>query len=64
MGSLAISLALVGLVTAFSLFYIYEVFESGSLVLEHAPGPVSITREADSQILHIRGDTWQSIAYG
>ena len=47
-GIFATGLTLVSLATTFCLFYLYEVLDSGSLVLDHAPGPVSITREADS----------------
>ena len=47
-----------------ALYYVYEVFEEGVLVLENAPGIVTIAREADTKIMHIKGDTWKSIAYG
>ena len=45
-------------------YWVYNVVESGELMLEHAPGEVSIVREADTKIIHIRGENWASIAYG
>lgn len=54
---------LVGCAIVFG-FYAYEVIESGELFLELAPGVVEVVREDDSKIIHVRGDDWQSIAYG
>ena len=42
----------------------YGVLEKGELYLDNAPGMVSIVREADTKILHIRGKDWNSMAYG
>lgn len=46
------------------LYSAYGVLEKGELHLDNAPGKVSIVREADTKILHIRGEDWNSIAYG
>ena len=45
-------------------YQLYPVIDSGELFLENAPGKVSISREADSAILHIEADDWNSMAYG
>ena len=45
-------------------YWVYNVVESGELILYDAPGEVSIVREADTRIIHIRGENWSSIAYG
>ena len=45
-------------------FFVYEMVEEGELVLDRAPGVVTISREADTKILHIKGDDWKSISYG
>ena len=45
-------------------YWVYNVVESGELILENAPGEVSIIREAETKIIHIRGENWASIAYG
>ena len=55
---------LAGLALFFIFYVAWEVFEVGELTLEHAPGVVSIMREEDTKIIHIKGDDWQSIAYG
>ena len=57
-------LVLAAIVALYLIYYVYEVKVEGELFLEHAPGKVSIIREADTQILHIKGDDWPSIAYG
>jgi len=54
-------LAMAGL---YALYFVYEVKVDGELVLDGAPGEVKITREADTQILHIKGDGWPAISYG
>lgn len=46
-----------------SLYYAYEVVESGELVLDNAPGIVSIIREKDTKVMTIRGDSEESVAY-
>ena len=46
------------------LFIGYRVVESGELVLPNAPGVVTIVRESDTKIMHIRGDSLESISYG
>lgn len=48
----------------YAIYFLYEVKVEGELLLEHAPGKVTIVREADTSILHIRGDDWPSISYG
>ena len=45
-------------------YWLYDVKLDGILMLEKAPGEVAIIREADTKILHIRGDSWSSISYG
>ena len=53
------------LLALFFVFYVaYEIFEVGELTLENAPGVVSIVREEDTKIIHIRGEDWKSVAYG
>ena len=61
-----ISVALLALLACYIAMHhwLYVVRDSGELILANAPGEVKITREADSQILHIKGDSWESIAYG
>ena len=54
---IAFGLGLVGL------YHLYEVFVKGEMVLKNAPGHVTVTREGDTQIPHIRGDSEESIAY-
>ena len=46
------------------IFFVYQVIESGELILSNAPGIVSILRESDTKILHIRGENMESIYYG
>jgi len=46
------------------LYYCYVVFDSGQIQLPNAPGTVTVSREADTQIMHIKGEDWPSIAYG
>ena len=60
------TLVLISLATIYlALFnYLYLVKDSGELTLDKVPGVVKITREKDTQILHIKGDSWVSIAYG
>lgn len=55
---------LITMAAVFGLYYVYEVKVEGELVLDRAPGKVTIVREADSQILHISGDDWESTSYG
>ena len=61
---LCMSLTLCAGAALYAVYYIYEVFDKGELFLDKAPGVVSIVREADTQIMHIRGDSWASISYG
>lgn len=60
---LCMSLTLLAGMGLYALYFVYEVFDKGQLFLDKAPGKVSIDREADTQILHIRGDSVQSISY-
>lgn len=55
---------ILGFVSLYGAYFVYEVFDSGTLILDGAPGLVTITREADTQILHIKGDDTESISYG
>ena len=48
----------------YATYFVYEVLDSGTLTLDRAPGLVTITREVDTQILHIKGDNTASISYG
>ena len=48
----------------FGLYFVYQTKIEGELVLGRAPGKVTIEREADSLIMHIKGDDWVSVAYG
>lgn len=52
-----VSCLIVGAAIHFA-FYAYKVIESGELFLEHAPGIVSVVRENDTKIIHVRGDDW------
>ena len=54
----------VAIFMTYFIYIIYEVKVEGELFLEHAPGKVTIVREADTQILHIKGDDWPSVSYG
>ena len=45
-------------------YFFYQIVDEGELVLDRAPGFVTIAREADTMILHVKGDDWKSIAYG
>ena len=44
-------------------YWAYEVFKEGEMLLDKAPGLVSILREKDTQIMTIRGENWESISY-
>ena len=57
-------LVLLAFAILFGVYYVYEVVDSGELILDNAPGVVTIVREADTSIIHIKGDDWKSIAYG
>ena len=56
----AITIVLVGL---FAL-YGFQIKTEGTLYLENAWGNSVITREDDTQIIHVRGSTFNSMAYG
>ena len=45
------------------LFWAYDVKSDGTLYLDNAPGNAAITRELDTGIAHIRGDTWNAAVY-
>ena len=47
-----------------SIYQLYKVKKSGVLVLENSWGVTTITREADTEIPHIRGRTLNSMVYG
>ena len=51
------------LATTLGLFWLYQLKASGEVFLENTRGTAVITREPDSQIAHIRGDTIESVAY-
>lgn len=58
---IAVTLAAIGGIIG--LYWAYEVFESGELILDNAPGMASIIREKDTKIMTIRGDSAESVAY-
>ena len=47
-----------------ALTHLYQIKSSGEVFLENAPGKVSISRETDTGIIHVVGETWKSVAYG
>ena len=61
---IGLGLCAVLVAAVYGTYWVYNVVESGELILDHAPGEVSIVREADTKIIHIRGENWASIAYG
>lgn len=63
LGKVCAGLVLLICLSGTSLFYLYQVVESGELVLDHAPGLVRLSREQDTKIIHIKGDDWESVAY-
>ena len=48
----------------FGLRWAYQIKSEGTLHLEHAWGTAAITREPDTAIAHIRGDSRNSAFYG
>ena len=46
-----------------SLKYLFAVKIDGILYLKNARGSATITREPDTLIPHIRGDSWESAIY-
>ena len=52
---LGLSIALLTLAAYFVLPQLYQVKSSGTLHLKHAKSTVTITREKDSMIAHVRG---------
>ena len=50
--------------TLFAMMLLYQVKTEGTLELKNAWGEVTITREKDTQIPHIKGDTYNSVMYG
>ena len=58
------AIILTAMAALFSIYYIYEIKVEGELVLDRAPGKVTIIREADTQILKIKGENWPAISYG
>ena len=45
------------------LTYLYQVVDSGELLLPNAHGSSAIVRETETGIAHIRGATWESAVY-
>ena len=45
------------------LYWAYQVEDQGTLHLEKVPGTATITREAETGVAHIRGDSWDSVYY-
>ena len=43
---------------------LYTIKSTGEVFLDNAPGPVSIMRETDTGIIHVKGKDWRSVAYG
>ena len=58
------SLLAITICTTLSLWFLSQVKTEGTLYLEHARGKVTITREKDTNIPHIRGETWENAIYG
>ena len=58
---LLIALVLGGII---AIFYLYEVKQEGTLELKNAWGAVSITREEETDIPHIRGENKNAMTYG
>ena len=58
-------MTLIGLILGgiMTVFYLYEVKDEGEFVLDNAWGVATITREADTDIPHIRGETLNSVIY-
>jgi acyl-homoserine lactone acylase PvdQ len=52
---------MLGLLT---LSYLYRTTLDGEITLPKAPGVVKITREKDSEIAHIRGESFKAVGYG
>ena len=61
---LCLTIALLTLTAYFVLPELYRVKTSGTLHLKHAKAPVTITREKDSMITHIRGQDRAGVTYG
>jgi penicillin G amidase len=64
MRGLCMALFILALATIYGLYFAYEVKVEGELVLKNAPEDVTVVREADTQILHIKAKTWEGISYG
>jgi acyl-homoserine lactone acylase PvdQ len=47
-----------------SVLYVYRTVDYGTLAMPNAPGTLTITREDDTGIAHIRGDSLLSTVYG
>ena len=47
----------------FGIYWVYQVFEEGELVLPNAPGKVSIIREKDTKIMTVRAESEVGGAY-
>jgi len=61
-GLIFVSLAF--LLTLLTLGYLYRTTLDGEIALPNAPGRVTITREEDSEIAHIKGDSFIAVGYG
>ena len=48
----------------FVILGLYQVKSEGTLYLKHAESTVTITRESDNMITHIKGDTMKDTLYG
>jgi hypothetical protein len=51
------------LIVGVTVLYLYKTTASGILILRNVPGVCTITREDDTGIAHIRGDSLQASLY-
>ena len=46
-----------------AIIWAYQVVDEGDLYMPNAPGNCAITREQETGIAHIRGDSFDAVAY-
>jgi acyl-homoserine lactone acylase PvdQ len=59
-----IAVFMAGIFGLVSMSYLYITKADGAITLAKAPGVVVITREMDTEIAHIRGDSFKAVSYG
>lgn len=65
LGGLCISFAIMSGLATYGAWKLYPLQKiDGELILENAPSEVSILRESDTGILHIKGEDMNAVAYG